>query len=266
MDIEIAKSEVRSVLDTQHFGVFSTVHRDQPHSVLVCFCLSEDFQEIVFFTPRGTRKLVNSKIFGKVGLFVDTTVNSANDIHDAKTVKIHGIANHQSNIDEERINILKKEYLRKNEFMKDFISSPSIEMVIISIERIEIVSNFQTVVNLVRTDLQIMKIEIRQLQGFSLNKGYGRGKAYHIQSELITEDIPDNCILIIDKITLEHLPDTNKIKGIIIREDIQEYISKIDLKKVPVITSIDYNLDLIKDGEQLSIDGYLGIVIFHNIR
>jgi len=133
---------LRDLLHTQPLGVLSTHDRRGPHASLVAFAASEDLREILFATPRTTRKYAHLASDGRGVLLVDNRANTPADFHRAVTVAARG------NVDE--IPHREKEahlgpYLARHPHLSDFVRAPSCALMRLRVEGYTVVRRFQEV-------------------------------------------------------------------------------------------------------------------------
>lgn len=99
MDLNL---KIKTLLSSQKFAVLSTQSEKQPYSNLVTFAACEGRPEVVFFTPRNTRKFQNLLVNPKVALLIDNRTNQSQDFQNATAVTIIGSA--------EEIDIIRQKY------------------------------------------------------------------------------------------------------------------------------------------------------------
>lgn len=264
MKIEELKNILEKELQKQHFGVFNSVRNDSPHSTLVCFAPTEDLNKLIFFTPKRTRKFINTQIFGKVSLFIDTSTNSPEDVRNAITIAAYGTIVEDRDIKNSDFENYKQIYLKKNPHMEFFLKS-NIKVNIINVELFEVVYNFQTVVDL-DPDWPKNVMLIRQLQGTPIYEGEVRGKIIVIKSPNDINKIKNNDIIVCNTFTEKMSEIKANIQGIIeINKGNYSEIYAKD-KKIPVVANISETINFFEDNDEMTIDGYLGIIIQHKIR
>jgi len=233
---------LEKLLTQQHYGVFNTIRFDTPHSTLVCFAPNKNLTKLVFMTPEQTRKTINSKIHDKVSLFVDNRKNEASDIKEATTIVAYGriVA-----ADETEKQVLTKAYLEKNPHMEFFVT-PSVKLMVIEVNYYEIVSQFQSVKQL-RANQGSFSVSIRQIMGQSFSTGYLRG------------DLSDDKLVLVDSPTILNL---DQATGIITNQ--QDFKARAESLDIPVVYLED--LTVLEGVKHVTIDGYLGFVIIHDIK
>ncbi len=136
------EEEVRNLLASQKFAVFATQEPDHPYLNLVAFAETSDLGTILFATTRATRKYENLLSKSGVALLVDNRSNQTADIREAMAATMIGSAREVP--DSER-GELERVYLKKQQHMKDFLSSPSTALIMVDVESYILVSRFQDV-------------------------------------------------------------------------------------------------------------------------
>ncbi len=243
--------QLSEILKTKHFGVFTTIHNNSPHSTLVCFGVSEDLGELFFLTPTHTRKFVNLHLYQRVSLFVDNTSNQPDEIFSATTVSANGTVRLERDMtDEERKRYIDL-YLKKNPHMEFFVK-PSVSLVVIKVDRYEIVRNFQTVERLAAS--KNYQLTIRQIQGQSISGGIGRGKLVAVNSEDDLNRLEEDSIALLE----ENIVLKIKPKGIVSSKKLD------NVEQIPTVLLEDTSF--LTEGMTVTVNGDLGIVTIHDIR
>lgn len=249
-------NKIRSVLSGQHYGVYNTIRNKTPHSTLVCFGFTDDLSKIFFYSPTQSRKFINSQLYNHVTIFVDTRENKPSDLKNAVTIAATGKAVLGKNLPAEDIAKYRERYLSKNSHM-DFFVSDAIDMMVIEVEKFEIVMNFQSVYS-VENDKNFV-IHIRQLQGKPVQNGFARGKQYHLNPKGVVDT---NQIVVCN--SGDRLP-SKPFAGLLVIGDASIYANNPQLEGKPIV-SIDSSNENIIDNAEISIDGNHGIVIFHEVN
>lgn len=130
------------LLGGQLFGILSTRGTERPHSVIVSFVSANHLKEIIFVTPRQTRKYEDILADGHVSLFVDNRTNTITDLQTLVGVEARGIA---APVEPDGAGVYRQLYLAKYPDMKDFIDSPSSVLMKITVARYEMIRHFQNV-------------------------------------------------------------------------------------------------------------------------
>lgn len=136
---------VRNLFDKQKLAVLATQNNGQPYASLVAFVGRDDLKEILFATPRTTRKFANLKADTRVAVLINSSENRLSDFHRAVSVTATGIA--EEVLPDERDYFL-TEYLERHPHLTDFVHAPSTACVKVTVNRYYMVQNFQKVMEL----------------------------------------------------------------------------------------------------------------------
>lgn len=264
IDINKTKKNVRNILTTQKFGIFSSSRYETPHITIVSFVSNDDLTKLYYVTPRSTRKIINAQIFPKVSILVDNRTNDGSDIKEAVAIAAVGVA---KLIESEKKSQYEDLFLGKHPYLDFFFNSPSTDLIEISVDRYQYVSNFQNVLNWYPPNENNPngRLEIRQKVGVSNSIGYYRGKISIVdENKTNTKKFAENILVLKNKpknfdILLENC------SGILIEELLDNLILKVK-GKIPIVSGIPNLLEIVKDGDNATVDGYLGIAIFHGVK
>ena len=144
-DTYYPQKDIRDLLISQKFAVFSTQETEHPYLNLVAFAETHDLRTILFATTRSTRKYENLVSKPGVSLLVDNRSNDAADIHEAKALTIIGTA---SEVPLAQRPTLDTAYLHKQPHMKDFLESHSTALIKVDVASYILVCHFQEVTTL----------------------------------------------------------------------------------------------------------------------
>ena len=133
---------LRKLFSSQKLGVLATQQKKRPYTSLIAFACSDDMHNIVFATPKTTRKFANIISNSSVSFFVDNRSNKAADFGKAIGVTVLGSVRQ---ISKNRNSTLMKLYLKKHPQLKSFVRSPSCALVCIDVDSFYIVQRFQNV-------------------------------------------------------------------------------------------------------------------------
>ncbi len=137
------KESLIPLMKKQKLAVLATCHGDGTYTNLVGFAASEDLASIYFVTPVATRKYSYLTGSGKASMMIDNRTNTSNDFKDAMAVNANGRV-----VVAEKTAELKKLYIEKHPYLKDFLESPSSALIRLDVDRYIIASSFQNVVEL----------------------------------------------------------------------------------------------------------------------
>jgi general stress protein 26 len=133
---------IKDFMASRRVGVLATYGDEYPHQSLMAFAVSPDLSRIVLATPKSTRKFDNLQDRRAVSLLVDSRSNSPEDIAEAVAVTAYGtcaIATCEQSTDFVSL------YLEKHPMMEDFVHSPSCALLVIKVDRYDIIERFQNV-------------------------------------------------------------------------------------------------------------------------
>ncbi len=135
---------VKALFRSQRLAVLATSGGSQPHTSLVACSSTDDLRFLIFATDRATRKYLNIQANPRVSLLVDNRANSEEDFVEAIAVTVFGEALEAFN--EERTRCVEL-LLEKHPALKEFLNQPATAVLRIRVERYQIVSRFQNVVD-----------------------------------------------------------------------------------------------------------------------
>jgi nitroimidazol reductase NimA-like FMN-containing flavoprotein (pyridoxamine 5'-phosphate oxidase superfamily) len=138
-------SFLQEFLPSQRFAVLATHKDGQPYTHLVAFVATKDMKDLIFVTPRATRKFANMMTDPRVALMIDNRKNKSADINDATAVSAMGIAEEVSGADKETLLPL---YISKHPYLEAFAKASSCALVRISVETYDVAWKFQNVTEL----------------------------------------------------------------------------------------------------------------------
>lgn len=146
-DEKLLQSDIAELLLSQKLAVLSTQSPEGfSYSSLIAFAVTDNLRNIVFATPKATRKFANIKHNPRVSLLVDNRSNSEEDFHDAQAVTV--LATVDRIVQDASPNDLKSLYLRKHPYLEDFLHSPSTAFISLAVRSYYLVSRFQEVMEL----------------------------------------------------------------------------------------------------------------------
>ena len=262
MEIQEIKELIQTTLKNQRYGVYNTIRNEQPHSALVGFATTPDLSKVIILTPKNTRKYINTQLNQKVNLFVSTTTNDPMDLDNAVTISVLGTAEVSEKINTELITEYKRLYLEKNIHMNQLVDKID-EMIVISVKTYEVTKNYQK--SVIQTNTQINTLQIRQIPGISVRKGIARGKAIKINKLSDIGKEHEHCIIIIPTIDEGDALPKFSFKGLVVgNSSVPKNIESI--LNTPTIKGIGSEIETIKSGQEVSINGSLGLLIIHEIK
>jgi heme iron utilization protein len=139
---ETVEHDIRQLLQNEQLAVLSTERQGQPYASLVAFAVTEGLGDLVFCTPKATRKFSNLADNPQVAMLINNCRNRTSDIDDAVSVTAVGRAVEVVDTSREDLSAL---YLQKHPNLKEFLQAESTAMVRIRVERYFMVRKFQDV-------------------------------------------------------------------------------------------------------------------------
>ncbi len=140
-----AKATLRQLLDSRYVGVLATSKEDWPYANLVAFAVPDNIYEMIFATPRQSRKYENLAANPKVSMLMDDRSNNIEDLRDAVAATAIGTAVEAAGSERERCLVI---YAARHPHLDDFARSASTAVFRITVEKYVMVSRFQNVVEI----------------------------------------------------------------------------------------------------------------------
>ena len=134
--------QLNDLFFSQPLAVLSTTGNGQPYCSLIAFAASDNLQDLIFATPRATRKFSNIKNNSRVSLLIDNRGNTVSDFHHAMAVTSTGTV---SEISEDEKTDSLTIYLRKHPHLEEFVMSPTCALMRVKVENYYVVKHFQNV-------------------------------------------------------------------------------------------------------------------------
>jgi heme iron utilization protein len=139
---ETVEHDIRQLLQNEQLAVLSTEHQGQPYASLVAFAVTDGLGDLVFCTPKATRKFSNLANNPQVAMLINNCRNQTSDIDNAVSVTAVGKAVEVVDTSREDLSVL---YIQKHPHLKDFLQAESTALVRIRVERYFMVRKFQDV-------------------------------------------------------------------------------------------------------------------------
>lgn len=136
---------IDKILKTQIIAVLGTSKDDEPYSSLVAFVITDDLKELIFATMRQRLKYRNIIANPRVALMIDDRDISNSDFNDMTSITLIGTARDiRSDGREHYASLL----LNRHPSLVDFVNSPECAVISVLIDKIYIVSEFESVVKI----------------------------------------------------------------------------------------------------------------------
>ena len=136
---------LRELLTSQPLAVLSTQDRGRPHASLVAFTVTGDLREILFATPRASRKYAYLASDNRAALLVDNRTNTPADFHQATAATAKGPVEEVPHKEKDRF---LGPYLARHPHLAEFVRAPSCALMRLRVESYSIVRRFQEVVDI----------------------------------------------------------------------------------------------------------------------
>jgi nitroimidazol reductase NimA-like FMN-containing flavoprotein (pyridoxamine 5'-phosphate oxidase superfamily) len=137
------KEEIRKLLDLENFAVLSTQGEKQPYASIISFTSTPDFKNIVFATPRETRKFSLLHKYDRVALLIDNRSSVPPSVNRISAVTVTGKSRILENKNE--LNKWKGILTEKHPYLKSFVDAPSTAIILVEVYRYFFVRRFQEV-------------------------------------------------------------------------------------------------------------------------
>jgi len=139
------KKRIDRVINSQSIAVLGTSKDGEPYSCLVGFALTNDLSELVFATMRERLKYKNMMANPRVTLMIDDRNEQHSDFNDTTSITIVGSAEDISGGNREKYASL---LLARQPALTEFVSSPDCAVMRVAIDKIYVVSEFESVVTI----------------------------------------------------------------------------------------------------------------------
>jgi nitroimidazol reductase NimA-like FMN-containing flavoprotein (pyridoxamine 5'-phosphate oxidase superfamily) len=136
---------IRKIIISQSIAVLGTSKNDEPYSCLVAYATTHDISHFIFATMRQRLKYRNLSVNPRVSLIIDNRDEKSSDFNETTSITVLGTA--QDIIGPER-----EEYasilLKQHDSLTDFVSSPDCAVIRVDVDKIYVVSEFESVVTI----------------------------------------------------------------------------------------------------------------------
>jgi len=139
------RSHIDPVFSSQKIAVLGTSKDGEPYSCLIAFAITEDLKELVFATMRQRLKYTNIMTNPRVTLIVDNRDVKASDFNDTTSITMVGTAWDVKGDGRDKYAAL---LLKRHPTLTDFVNSPECAVIRVEIDKIYIVSEFESVVRI----------------------------------------------------------------------------------------------------------------------
>lgn len=140
---EPIQDRLRKLFASQSLAVLSTAGPEGPYGSLVAFTPTPDLRELLFVTPRATRKVANLENERRAAMLIDNRSNREADFHEAMAATAVGVVEEVPAADRSALAEL---YLAKHPHLSEFLASPGCAFFRLVVGKYHVVSRFQNVV------------------------------------------------------------------------------------------------------------------------
>jgi nitroimidazol reductase NimA-like FMN-containing flavoprotein (pyridoxamine 5'-phosphate oxidase superfamily) len=139
------KKRIDNVLASQSIAVLGTSKDNEPYSSLVGFVVTEDMRELVFSTMRQRLKYTNMAANPRVTLMIDDRNEQDSDFNETTSITIIGsVEDVKGKAREEYASML----VERHPALNDFVNFPDCAIMRVTIDKIYVVSDFESVVKI----------------------------------------------------------------------------------------------------------------------
>lgn len=133
---------LHELLGSRYVGVLATCQDNQPYPNLIAYVATDDLGQLVFATPRQSRKYENLQANSSVAMLIDNRSNDPADIQKATGVTVLGQAEEATGRDRQECLEL---YAAKHPHLKGFAELETTAVFRINVQKYILVSSFQHV-------------------------------------------------------------------------------------------------------------------------
>ncbi|MFW9768209.1 MAG: pyridoxamine 5'-phosphate oxidase family protein [Candidatus Thorarchaeota archaeon] len=137
------KKRIDKVLDSQKIAVLGTSKDGEPYSCLVGFAMTEDLSELVFATMRQRLKYKQMQANPRVTLMIDDRDVQNSDFNDTTSLTIVGSAEDVMGKDRSKY---ATKLLEQHPVLTEFVQSPGCAVIRVAVDKIYVVSEFESIV------------------------------------------------------------------------------------------------------------------------
>lgn len=138
-------SVLRRIFAEQRYGILATNGEQYPHTTIVCYAPADNLSTLLFVTPRPSRKFQFLLQQPHASLFVDNRSADPEALHQSYGIEARGTA---TQVEDSHRNAYRSLYLAKYPELSSFIDADTNAFFTLSVQRYDIVHDFQTVIQL----------------------------------------------------------------------------------------------------------------------
>ncbi|MFW9957414.1 MAG: pyridoxamine 5'-phosphate oxidase family protein [Candidatus Odinarchaeota archaeon] len=136
---------IKKVINSQSIAVLGTSKNDEPYSCLVAYAVTDDVSHFIFATMRQRLKYRNLSVNPRVSLIIDDRSEKSSDFNETTSITILGTAKDILGSEREEYATL---LLTLHPSLADFVNSPDCAIIRVDVEKIYVVSEFESVVTI----------------------------------------------------------------------------------------------------------------------
>ncbi len=139
----VIPERLKAIEKGEHFAVLATSDKGRPYTSLIAFTLAHDLKQLIFATPRNTRKYANLIHSENIALLIDNRSQKQKKLLETEAITIIGVARPVRK--GKKRDEIAKIFLAKHPDLAEFINSPSTALIVVNINQCIHVGRFQTV-------------------------------------------------------------------------------------------------------------------------
>lgn len=137
------KERIKKTLDNQSIGVLATSWKDEPYSCLVAFEVVDSFRTVLFATMRQRLKYRNIVQNPRVALTIDDRDKTESDFNKTSSITVIGTARDTEGAERSMYASL---LVKRHRALQSFVDSPDCAVIKVDVDKIYVVSEFESVV------------------------------------------------------------------------------------------------------------------------
>jgi len=138
---------IKKVIDSQSVAVLGTSRNDEPYSCLVAYATTDDVKHFIFATMRQRLKYRNLSINPRVSLIIDNRDEKSSDFNETTSITVIGTARDIEGPERDENAAL---LLKRHPSLTEFVNSPDCAIIQIDVDKIYVVSEFESVITIAK--------------------------------------------------------------------------------------------------------------------
>ena len=136
---------IKKVITSQSIAVLGTSKNDEPYSCLVAYAATDDISHFIFATMRQRLKYRNLTYNPRVTLIIDDRNEKSSDFNETTSITVLGTAHDILGTERDENAAL---LLKLHPSLTDFVNSPDCAVIRVDVDKIYVVSEFESVITL----------------------------------------------------------------------------------------------------------------------